>query len=295
MMMNRINQYGNTKIYVSLLLLISCVLFYAPTPAYGQKQSRTRLKAYYEKLPNNDKKISIILTQGKGKKTRGVSDAEIFLTTFDADSAMELATLSTDSLGEAVLFIEANYTFPKNEDGYSVIDLKYPGNDSLRSAKKKIEFLDLNIDLTLDIIDSVKYVEVLTYEIASDGNRTPISEVGINFGVERLYSTLYLEEVDTDDDGVAIMEFPNDIPGDSIGMITVVVMLEDHDDYGTVTKSSDISWGTPVDYSIVSNGRSLFGDSAPLWMIISVAVILSGAWFNFLLAVYKVYRIKKLA
>ncbi|MCP4457498.1 MAG: hypothetical protein GY816_05645 [Cytophagales bacterium] len=293
--MKTINQYRPVGRYFSLFLITFCTLFGVIAPLDGQSQTRTRLKVYYEKLPNSDKKISIILTEGKGKKTKGVGNALISISTVALDSTIELATITTDTIGEAFLFVEANYSFPKNEDGYSELNLNYSGNDSLKSAKKSIEFLDLNLDLFFDIVDSVKYLEVSAFEFDSTGAQMPIEEVGIKMGVKRLYSTLYLEEVDSDKDGVASMEFPNDIPGDSVGMITVIARVEDHDDYGTVTKTKTIDWGTAVDYSMESNGRSLFGDSAPLWMIISVAVILIGAWFHFLLAVYKVYKMSRLA
>jgi hypothetical protein len=73
-----------------------------------------------------------------------------------------------------------------------------------------------------------------------------------------------------------------------------VVFVEDHDDYGTITKSATINWGTLVDYSDHVIGRSLFGDEAPLWMIISVFIILTGAWLNFIRAIIRIVRIKKL-
>ncbi len=280
---------------VSPLILVGCILFSTAAPVNAQKKERTRLKAYYEKLPNNNKKISIILTQGKGKSISGVQNSEVIVSTVAADSTLELATLITDSQGETALYVEPDYSFPKNEEGYVVINVNYNGNDSLRASKRKIEFLDLNLEVSLNIIDSVKYVEVEAFELDNEGNKLPIEEIDVNMGVKRLYNTLFLEEAETDEEGIASMEFPDNIPGDSSGMITVVVKLDEHDDYGTITKTADIDWGTAVDYSIASNDRSLFGDSAPLWMIISVAVILFGAWFNFLLAVYKVYQIKKLA
>lgn len=259
-----------------------------------QKKTRTRLKLYYEKLPNNDKKIAIILTQGSGKKTTGVNNAEVLLITFDGENQIEITSLETDANGEIFLIVESNYRFPKDENGYSIIQANYSGNDSLKSSKKEIEFMDLNIDVTFDIIDSVKYISVSAFEIDSLGNRIPIEGIDLNIGVTRLYSTLFLEEVETDEDGIGSMEFPDDIPGDSIGNINVIVKVDEHDDYGTITKSAKIDWGTIVDYSIISNGRSLFGDEAPMWMIISVFIVLFGAWYHFILATVKVIKIKKL-
>ncbi|MFY0653160.1 MAG: hypothetical protein JXQ96_14055 [Cyclobacteriaceae bacterium] len=278
---------------LSVLLMASLILGVLPT-ASGQKKGRTRMKAYYEKLPNADKKISLFLTQGSGKSIKGVADAEIELITYNLDEEVKLAQLTTDTLGAATLFVNSNFQFPKNEDGYHSIKATYSGNDSLRSSKRSVEFLDLNIDISFEVVDSVKEVTVSTYQIDSTGNKIPIEAVDVNIGVERLYSALFLDEVETEEDGVGIFEFPNDIPGDSIGNLNVLARIDDHDDFGTVTQVSNVKWGTKVDYSIKSNGRSLFGDEAPLWMIISVFIILAGAWFNFMLAIYKILKLRNI-
>lgn len=277
------------------LFIFCCALAATNGEAIAQKKSKTRLKVYYEKLPSDDKKISIILTQGSGKKIVGVQNAEIFLTTYNQNVEVELTSFRTDDNGEAVLIIEANYIFPKDEKGYWTIKTMYNGNDTLRAAKKIIKFSDLNIDSSFDIIDSVKVLTVSTFEIDTIGNRKLIGGIEVNIGVERLYSTLYLQEIETNEEGIGKMEFPNDIPGDSIGAINVIIKIDDDDNYGTITKSEKVNWGTTVDYSDLLIGRSLFGDEAPLWMIISVAVILIGAWYHFMLAIFKVFRIKKMA
>ena len=276
-------------------MLIGCLMIVMATPSFGQKAQSTRLKAYYEKLPNGDKKISLILTKGKGKSTTGVRNADIQLSVFDLDNEIDLAVLATDTVGEAILFITSKFPFPKNEAGYHTLKAMYNGNDSLKSAKKTIEFLDINISINFEIVDSVKQLTLSAYEIDSSGNKIAVGEVDLDIGVERLYSTLFLDEVETDKYGLGIFEFPNDIPGDSIGTITVIAKINDHADYGTVTQAKKVQWGKKVDYTLNNNSRSLFGEEAPLWMIISVFVVLFGAWFNFMLAVYKVFKMKKLS
>jgi len=261
----------------------------------AQKKTRTRLKMDYEKLSNDDKRISVALIQGSGKKMSGVENAELTLATYDQDEEIELTRLLTDAEGEVMLLVEAGYQFPRDKDGYAVITATYSGNDSLKSANKQIKFMDLNVDIIFDIKDSIKFVMVSAYAIDSTGIKKPIEELKFNIGVERLYSILYLEQVETDDEGHGSMEFPTDLPGDSTGYVKVIVKLDGHDDYGTIIKSAETNWGTIVDYSTMTNNRSLFGDNAPLWMIISVAVILTGAWFHFILAIFKVYKMRKLA
>lgn len=285
-----------TNYYFSTVITVLAMFCFLTTKAdvIDQKKTRTRLKVYYEKLSNNDRKILVILNQGTGKKISGVQNAEIILTTFDQDEEIALTSLFTDFNGEAVLVIEAGYILPVDTDGYSVINTRYSGNDSLKAAKKQIKFMDMNIAVSFDIVDSVKYLTVSTFEIDSIGKKKPIGGIGLNVGVERLYSTLYLQKIETNEDGTGSMAFPDDIPGDSIGTIYVIVKVDDHDDYGTITKSAKINWGTLVDYSYTLNGRSLFGDEAPLWMIISVFIILAGAWYHFILAIFKVIKINDL-
>ncbi len=280
----------------AILLFFFC---YVPTMLLAttsvQKKAKTRLKVYYEKSANNDKKISIVLFKGSGKKMVKIQNAEVFLTTYNLDEEQEITSLYTNANGEAVLIIEANYLFPKDKDGNSVIKARYYGNDSLKAAKKQIKFRDLNISITFDIDDSVKIITVSAFEMDSIGNPVPIEDVELNIGVERLFSTLFLSEVETNTKGIGTFEFPDDIPGDSTGNITVLIKVDDDDDYGTVIKTANTNWGTIVDYSVIADGRSLFGDEAPLWMIISVFAILAGAWYHFVLATYKVLKIKKIS
>ncbi len=281
-----------TNYFLNTVILSLFLICYGVTDTNAQKKTRTRLKVYYEKLTNNDKKISFILNQGSGKKIAGIQEAVIYLTTYDLENEIELTSVNTDSNGEAIFLIEANYPFPKDVDGYSVISARYTGNDSLKAAKKLIKFLDLNITISFEIIDSVKLLTVSTFGIDSLGSNKPVEDIELNIGVERLHSTLYLEKIKTNEKGIASMEFPGDIPGDSIGIINVIVRLNEHDDYGTIVKSARTNWGTIVDYSNTSYGRSLFSDEAPLWMIISVFIILSGAWYHFILAIFKVIKIR---
>lgn len=260
--------------------------------AIAQKKTRTRLKVYYEQLPNKDRQISVVLIQGSGKKMANVENAEVFLSTINQEDEISLTSLVTDNNGEAELIIEKGYKLPINEKGYAVINARYAGNDSLKAAKKQIKFMYLNVEISFDIIDSVKQITVTAFEIDSIGNKIPIEGVSFNIGVERLYSILFLKKIKTDESGVTSMEFPNDIPGDSVGILNLVVKVTEDKKYGTVTKASQIDWGTAVDFSNKNGERSLFGEQAPLWMIISVFVILAGAWYHFILAILKVNKIR---
>lgn len=284
--------------YITSTIVLFLVIFFGVISKVNasensQKKERSRMRIYYEKLPDNSKKLSIILTKGKGKSMAGIEDAEVILSTLRGEEEVPLATLFTDANGEVDLYIQADYVFPTDDDGYTAIIGVYNGNDSLKASDKDIKIKDLKMDVSFDIVDSLKLVMVSVYELDSVGDKKPIEGIDVKIGVDRLHSTLYLEEIESDDNGFVEMEFPNDIPGDGNGDITIVVNVEEHKYYGTITKTIESDWGLIVDYSEASNGRSLFGEEAPLWMTISIFVILLGAWFHFIFAGFQVYKMAK--
>ena len=257
------------------------------------KKERTRMKLYYAKLPDGTKKITIGITAGSGKNMHGVGNAEVVLNSMANDSIIELARLTTDTLGTIELFVEADYEFPSNEDGKTYLEAIYEGSDAYRNASSDLEFADLDFNFSFEVEDSVKYLTVTATGRDPEGNTVPVEGLDISIGVKRLYSILPIERIETDEDGEAVLEFPDDIPGDSIGMITVRARIEDDDDYGTVEQIGSAQWGVPVSYQLERLPRQLFTDEAPLWMITCVFIILVGAWYHFILSIYKLSRIKK--
>jgi hypothetical protein len=280
-------------IFLIGMLIGGCNSIYAEN-APSQSKTKTRLKAYYEKNVEDNKVISISLIQGSGKSMAAVANAEVGIFSLHNDEESLLASLYTDINGEAKLIIEGKYILPKDEKGYSYLVARFEGNDSLRSSKKQLKFMDLNVALSFAEEDSIRYVIVKTTWTDPEGNTVDIEDIDILMGVERLYSILDLEESTTGTDGIAKIEFPQDIPGDSIGSVIIQIKVDEDRKYGTITRSAKIDWGTKVDYANAKSDRSLFGEQAPMWMIIAVIIILAGAWFNFILAIVKVFRIKGL-
>ena len=270
-----------------ILLLVLSTL----NDAFCQKKGKTRVRAYYQKLDNNNIQLRALLTVGSGKNMMGVIGAQIEVQNI-VDDEQVLAVIETDTEGEAVLQIESGYPLTRNENGYAELNFVFSGNDTLRKASRDLEFKDLILKPTFKEEDSVKIIRISAYE-DSAGVKLPVPEIKINIGVRRLLSVLNLATIETRKNGVAEFEFPNDIPGDSIGNLQILIKIDDDRDFGTVISKSNVKWGTIVDYNNPGNGRSLFGDEAPLWMIIAVFIVLGGAWYHFIWAIIKVWGIKK--
>jgi hypothetical protein len=285
----------DNKLTAVLFALLLAFLLPATTPCMGQaegKKERTRMKLYYAKLTDGVKKITIGITAGSGKNMHGVANAEVALNAISGDTTLELARLQTDTTGSVELFVEPGYKFPVNEEGRTYLEAVYEGSDAYRAVSNEIEFEDLDFTLSFEEEDSIKYLKVVASKRDVDGNSAPVEGLEIMVGVERLFSVLPLEKIETDESGEAVLEFPNDIPGDSTGMITVQARIEDDEMYGTVEKAADVQWGTPVSYVVEPLPRQLYSDEAPLWMVIAVFVILIGAWYHFFLSVYKLKKMR---
>jgi hypothetical protein len=259
----------------------------------AQKKERVRMKMYYFKDAAGDRRIDIGLTAGSGRNMHGLSEGEVILSAVVGDSTMTLAEIMTDTLGEVSLYLADDYVLPVNEEGFTVLEAEYEGNDTYRSASNDLEIMDLTMDLDFVIEDSVKYLRLYATRPDVEGNMVPVEELDVMIGVQRLYSILPIEELETDEDGMAELEFPNDIPGDADGSITITARVDDSDEFGTVDIMESVEWGVPVSYELKPLPRQLFTDEAPLWMIVSVAIVLIGAWYHFFLSLTKLVKLKK--
>jgi hypothetical protein len=283
-------------IYISLLIFSFCILSTGNANAkVDAKKDRVRMKLYYSKNDAGERMFTIGLTAGSGKNMHGLKNGEVQLSSVLNDSTIVLAIVETDTSGIVKLYLDNDYILPMNEDGVTVIEASYEGNDVYRPASSDLEISDLEFDFSFEIEDSVKYLNVIATRLDKEGNKMPVEELGINIGIQRLYSVLPIDEVETDEDGIGVMEIPNDLPGDADGLLTFVARIEDHDEFGTVVKTASHTWGTPVSYEVKPLPRQLFTDEAPLWMISCVFIILLGAWYHFFLSISKLIKLKKSA
>ena len=258
-------------------------------------QERVRMKFYYEKNEAGERKFTLGLSAGSGRNMRGVPNAEIVLSADAGDTTFVMATLETDTLGEVVLYLDKAYVLPVDEDGVTTLTAEYAGDEEYRAVSGELMISDIDFEFIFEEIDSVKYLKVLATRVNGDGEKIPVEELGINIGIERLFSILPLEQIETDEDGIAELEIPDDLPGDADGLLTFVARIEDNDEFGSVIEKSSYNWGIPVSYELKPLPRQLFTDEAPLWMIISVFIILLGAWYHFFLSISKLIKLKKAA
>ncbi len=284
----------------NIILSILFILFFADNSVAqnnkkNAKLKKVRLKIEYLKQTDGTKVLKSKLYWKDGKKFMPVVNQDV---TFFAEGdtvKLKLGTIKSNEEGFAVLYIEKGVSFPVNSEGVTTFTAKMKKGKEFKSAKRSVDIKDATLNVTLDIQDTVKYVEAKLTTLNSEGESVPIQGTEIFVYVKRLYSLFKVANGVTDENGQYKVNFPNDIPGDSIGNLHVIVKVLDSDDFGNIEYIGSVKWGTVVSYAEEHLPRALWTGEAPFWMIIATLIILLGAWFNFLLAVYKVIKIKSIS
>ena len=125
---------------------------------------------------------------------------------------------------------------------------------------------------------------------------TAVAEVEVMLYVKRLFSLLPVGEATaTDEEGVASIEFPNNIPNDLDGKLTVIAKIEDDENFGTAETQGQSNWGVPRQ-DIQEMGRSFAGSraNAPIYFIVASNLIIFGIWGTLIYVILQVFKIKKL-
>jgi len=173
---------------------------------------------------------------------------------------------------------------PVNEEGKYSFKIEYPGNDTLETATEELSIIDVNMDMTCNDKDSVKSVAVKMFR-SDKGKNIPLKDETVSLYVQRMFSMLKLGEARLDSSGSATFDFPSDLPGDSLGNLTILARLEEHSDYGNIEKSELKKWGIATTKELLLEQRALWSEVAPVWMIITLTIMLLGVWAHYLYVV----------
>lgn len=200
------------------------------------------------------------------------------------DFYVSLGSSVTNYKGKVICKIPSKYILPVNEDGKYSFKVEYPGNDTLETAAEELQIIDVNMDMTCNDEDSVKSVTVKMYR-QINGKDIPIKDETVNLYIQRMFSMLKIGEAKLDSAGYANFDFPADLPGDSIGILTILARIEEHSDFGNIEKSELKKWGIPTTKELLMEQRALWTEVAPIWMIVTLTIMLLGVWAHYLYVV----------
>jgi hypothetical protein len=128
-----------------------------------------------------------------------------------------------------------------------------------------------------------------------DGEAVPVPDEDVYVYVKRMFRDLPLAEDFLDENGEFVAEIPDDIPGDAEGNIEIIARFNDHYLFGTVENRQTIQWGVPTQYDFAVSERTLWTQIAPLWMIITLSILLTGVWGHYIYVVVQLIILRKIA
>jgi len=289
--------------YSYLASFIVVLLFSSKSFAQEEEQKEafdlSKYKTVYKfnsfKQADNSRllEVSLIVQNKKDRKDKiPVFEADINFYNILDDEEVLLGTAKTSQEGIAQFIAPASQNYLLDEEGYIHLIARFEGTKELKGKEKDITVKDLNLELELTEIDSVKTVLVKAFTIDSVGVETPLEEADIIISVKSMLNNMPIEE-GTIEDGEFEYEFPTDIPGDDDGDLTVMISIEDHDDFGNLVQEKSAKWGNHLKTPVKKVKNTLWSESAPLWMYIVLTILLVGVWANYIYTIVNLFRIKK--
>ena len=260
------------------------------TNTFAQKtEPETEFK--YIKNSDQSRTLTYSVKYVKTDEKKSSYGADIPVTFTTGSGKEKLATIKTNGYGIAQCIIPANQKLSLKNGQYS-FSATIDENPILESKSDSLILTDLGIEMSLELKDSVKTIVFRTFELGPNGEKKPV-KTDLVFYVPRTFSKLKVAEASSGEDGNGEIEFPNGIPGDSTGNLTVLGRVEENEKYANVECSQTIGWGVATNYHIAKFHRALWTTIAPTWMIVTLTVLLLGVWGHYMYVVYKLHRINK--
>ncbi len=283
-------------LHINIIALLFGFLITANSIAqeFELKNYRIRFNLNTVKQADNSRvlEVKFLAANKKNRKDRvPIFEAEIEFYNVLNDEELKLGVAKSNKEGLAQLTIPADQSYLVDDDGYINLMAVFEGTDGMKSKEDEIAVKDVFMELDLKEIDSVKTVTLNAYTLDSLQTRVPVQELEVVFSVGGMISKMPIEE-GTLEDGEYEFEFPNDIPGNSQGDIDVFVVLEDHDEFATVTQKKTVNWGVFQKVN-VEQSYTLWSEVAPIWMYVVLTVLLVGVWSNYIYSFINLLKIKK--
>jgi hypothetical protein len=155
------------------------------------------------------------------------------------------------------------------------------------------------IQLRFSVEDSVKYVTAQVNEKLHDSIGAPIPEVDLYLYVQRTFSRLPIGDYfnTTDETGQVTVEFPNDLPGDTAGNVTIIASIEEDDRLEAAEVSKVANFAVPADIDPHENKRSLAaaGANAPISLLLLVNGLILVVWGIIVYIFTQIIKIRRAA
>lgn len=202
--------------------------------------------------------------------------------------------VKSDEKGVANFKLPEGIYIPKDDEGTMQFLARAEEDETWIGTEEELAVKDVIIDFTFQLIDSVRTIVYSGIILGADGEELPLADDDVYFFVPRMFSDLKIGDGWFEEDGEGELEWPEGIIGDTLGTVEVIARIEEHYDYGYVERRHSINWAIP-NHMIFAEGpnRELWTPIAPVWMIVTLIIMLAGVWGHYIYAMYQLYMINK--
>ena len=289
---------------VIFFLFFLCHTMAFPQNAAKAKKTRVRMNLVFNNNYDKSRSLMAGLFYIENRVRIPVTNAMVVFYQGDISENMVIDSLLTNENGEAILLFRENQRFTLDSDRAYRISARYNGNKDYSETESDITIKDIDMELFLSEINGVKTISVRAYELGDDKEMVPVEDADVNFYVPRLFSDQLIGEGNIID-GKCSIEFPENIAGDTIGNISLIAKIEDDRNYGNVERQlQDFRWGhtQPIEedkslmtIEITIPTRALWHTNAPLWMIFTLIILLTGVWSHYIYVILQLFRLNRLS
>lgn len=123
----------------------------------------------------------------------------------------------------------------------------------------------------------------------------PLTGTDVSLFVKRYFGNLPIgTTVKTNNEGIATLDFPKNIPGDKAGNLTISYRINDAK-YGEIDSVKTFKIGVPTNLPGLTVKRAIWNveAKAPIWLLLTYFSIVTGVWLTILYIAFNIYRIKQ--
>lgn len=271
------NIINKTSLAIAITGLFS-VNVTAQDQTHGKSEATIEL-SYYKKADMTKSALAVVKAKNDEEKFVSAKNVKVNFYVINNKEQQLIKTVSTDNKGHAIIFLQND--LPLDDSFYFTIVAKIENNNLYEDVEEKLHYKEANLALNPDLHDSTRLLTAMVTETGKDGKKIPVKDAELKFYVHRLFGIMPAAEeyiISTDEKGQASFAFPQNIPGDTAGLITVMARMEDNQQFGNVENKVNASWGIALVKEKDPFPRALWEPYAPGPLIITVSTLFGGGY-----------------
>jgi hypothetical protein len=285
----------------TLLYFVLFSLLLVQKSSFGQEKKDTiakitpNLSLVYLSGPNDTVSLTASIYVRRETGSFALENAEIEFSLSNGVETKTLGKIKAGYDGNAVIKVPVKEGLPKDKDEKTTYSASFPGNEKYPAVSESITVKLAQIQLSFSKEDSIHTIHVRATQKAGNNDKKPVPNETVIICVPRMLSDLKIGEVTLDENGEGSLEYTGGIVGDSLGNLIVIAKIEENDNFGNVQGKSTVSWGIPKQYFLAEKPtRELWTPIAPIWMIVTLIIMLAGVWGHYIFAIIQLVIIKRI-